>query len=264
MSIRNTHVIYPGRFHIWHKGHKQVYEFLHDTYNTDVYITMTNVTDNVNSPFTFDERKRMISSTGISPNKIIQVKNNYNLKELDGKLPIDLLNDCVIFAVSEKDMSGEPRFNKFTKKDGSPTYLQLIPTEQSHMESAINHGYLTVVPVNRFTILGKLVESSTELRTQFISLNELDRKEFIKNLFGIYNDDIYSIMNNKLIDDNQKKNLKTKLKKLILGVLNEDSDFMSALIGSDSEFKTAISNIQKRADVLQKTTQDAAKNITLK
>ena len=62
----------------------------------------------------------------------------------------------------------------------------------------------------------------------------------------------------------KKKNLKSKLKKLILGVLNEDSDFMSALIGSDSEFKTAISNIQKRADVLQKTTQDAAKNITLK
>jgi hypothetical protein len=217
-------VIYPGRFHPWHKGHKGVYNYLSSKYGgNDVYITTTDVVELPKSPFSFDEKVKMMTLTGVPLNKIIKVKNNYNLQSLVNQIPIDINRDSVIFAVSEKDMAEDPRFSRFTKKDGSPAYLQPIPKRLDKLQPAITHGYIDTVPTTDFTVLGAPARSASQLRAQYAGLNPQQRKEFIKDLFGKYDESVYNIMNNKLaspqgLSENQKK----LLKKLIVGVLKED------------------------------------------
>ena len=237
-------VIYPGRFHPFHKGHKGVYDYLSTKYGgNDVYITTTDKVELPKSPFTFDEKVKMMTLTGVPLKKIVKVSQNYNLQNLVGKIPIDINRDSIIFAVSEKDMAEDPRFSKFTKKDGSPAYLQPLPKRLDKLQPAITHGYIDTVPTTDFTVLGMPARSASQLRAQYAGLNPQQRKEFIKDLFGKYDESVYNIMNNKLaspqgLSENQKK----LLKKLIVGVLKED--------------EAKVKNMKKLADIaLQKQRQ---------
>ena len=224
-------VIYPGRFHPFHKGHKGVYNYLSSKYGgNDVYITTTDVVELPKSPFSFDEKVKMMTLTGVPVNKIIKVKNNYNLQSLVGQIPIDINRDSIIFVVSEKDMAEDPRFSRFAKKDGSPAYLQPIPKNLDKLQPAITHGYIDTVPTTDFTVLGMPARSASQLRSQYVNLNPQQKKSFIKDLFGKYDDSVYNIMNNKLgvsatgLTEKQKK----LLKKLIVGVLKEDEAKINA------------------------------------
>lgn len=218
-------VIYPGRFHPFHKGHKGVYNYLSSKYGgNDVYITTTDVVELPKSPFSFDEKVKMMTLTGVPINKIIKVKNNYNLQSLVGQIPIDINRDSIVFAVSEKDMTEDPRFSRFIKKDGSPSYLQPIPKNLDKLQPAIKYGYIDTVPTTDFTVLGMTARSASQLRSQYVNLTPQLKKSFVKDLFGKYDDSVYNIMNDKLgvsatgLTEKQKN----VLKKLIVGMMKED------------------------------------------
>ncbi len=217
-------VIYPGRFHPWHKGHKGVFDYLSTKYGgNDVYITTTDVVELPKSPFSFDEKVKMMTLTGVPLYKIIKVKNNYNLQSLVGQIPIDINRDSIVFAVSEKDMTEDPRFSRFTKKDGSLAYLQPIPKNLTKLQPAITHGYIDTVPTTDFTVLGMPARSASQLRAQYANLTPQQQKMFIKDLFGKYDDGVYNIMNNKLTSSGSlTEKQKSILKKLIVGMMKED------------------------------------------
>ena len=222
---KKVFVIYPGRFHPFHAGHKSVYNYLSTKFGgNDVYITTTGVIELPKSPFSFDEKKEMMMATGIPANKILNVKNNYNLQSVSNQIPINIERDSIIFAVSQKDMVEDPRFKSFVKKDGSPSYLQPMPKNESKLEPAIKHGYLITVPTTDFTVLGSPARSASQLRSQYSTLNPEQQKAFIMDLFGSYNPKIHNILNNKLGNTSGKLTEKQKklLKKLIVGILKED------------------------------------------
>lgn len=218
-------IIYPGRFQPFHKGHKNVYDYLTTKFGgNEVFITTTDVVEPLKSPFNFDEKVKMMVLTGVPKNKIIKVKNNYNIQNLVDQIPIDINRDSVIFVVSEKDMAEDPRFSKFTKKDGTPSYLQLIPKNLDRLQPAVTHGYINTTPTTDFTVLGNNVRSASQLRSQYTTLSSQKRKDFIKDLFGKYDENIYNIMNNKLgfTSNTLTEKQKSILKKLIVGVMKED------------------------------------------
>ena len=218
-------VIYPGRFHPFHKGHKGVYDYLSTKYGgSDVYITTTDKVELPKSPFDFNEKLQMMTLTGVPINKIINVTQNYNITNLENKIPIDLNRDSVIFAVSEKDMAEDPRFSKFTKKDGSPSYLQPLPKNLSTLQPAIKHGYIDTVPTTTFTVLGKPATSASELRKQYVSLSPEQKKLFITDLFGKYSKTVQNIMDKKLgaIANQLTERQKIVLKKIISKMIKED------------------------------------------
>lgn len=222
---KKVFIIYPGRFHPFHAGHKGVYNYLSTKFGgNDVYITTTGVVELPKSPFSFDEKKEMMMATGIPANKILNVKNNYNLQSVSNQIPINIERDSIIFAVSQKDMAEDPRFKSFVKKDGSPSYLQPMPKNESKLEPAIKHGYLITVPTTDFTVLGSPARSASQLRSQYSTLNPEQQKAFIMDLFGSYNPKIHNILNNKLGNTSGKLTEKQKklLKKLIVGILKED------------------------------------------
>jgi hypothetical protein len=278
---KKVFVIYPGRFHPFHTGHKGVYNYLSTKFGgNDVYITTTGVVELPKSPFTFDEKKEMMVATGIPANKILNVKNNYNLQSVSSQIPINVERDSIIFAVSQKDMSEDPRFKNFVKKDGSPSYLQPMPKNESKLEPAIKHGYLITVPTTDFTVLGLPARSASQLRSQYSILKPEQQKAFIVDLFGSYNPKIHAILNNKLGNTSGKLTEKQKklLKKLIVGILKEDEAKINAakekrnaaeeelrkteLDGAEEDLKKANDNLSSATTPEEKAA--AAANVKIK
>ena len=191
-KVQQTVAVYHGRFHPFHKGHRHVYDYLSKKYDR-VYIATSGKVES-NSPFTFDEKKKMMMLTGVPANAIVQEPQPYLAKNILSKF-----NDsttAVVFGLGAKDMEGEgARFKPGTKKDGSPTYFQ---HNTDNKETFDTHGYLEVVPTAKFTVLGKPATSASELRKQYATLNDEQAKQFIADLFGQYDADVQQIMDTKL------------------------------------------------------------------
>jgi cytidyltransferase-like protein len=191
-ATQKTVVIYPGRFHPFHKGHAAVYRWLTSKFD-DVYIATSNKIDPPKSPFSFAEKKQMMMHAGVPASAIVQVKNPYIAAEITDKYDPD--NTVAVFAVSEKDMAEDPRFQFKPKKDGSPSYYRPYG---SNMEPLNKHGYIITTPTFDFTVLGEPMRSATELRRDFAAADVETQAKMIKDLYGSYNKTIHKIMAAKI------------------------------------------------------------------
>ena len=194
-AIQKTVVIYPGRFHPFHKGHASVYAYLKNKYDT-VYIATSNKIDPPKSPFSFAEKRAMMVHAGIPAGAIVQSTQPYRAEEILRNF--DPSTTAVAFAVSEKDMEEDPRFSFRPKKDGSPSYFQPMPKDEGAMIGFDTHGYITTVPTLDFTVLGEPMRSATELRQNFAKADDETQKSMITDLYGAYDEDIHNIMRNKI------------------------------------------------------------------
>ena len=192
----DTVVIYPGRFHPFHKGHKSVYDALVKRFGKNrVYIATSNKVDPPKSPFTFDEKRAMMQLTGVDPSRVIQVVNPYQAQEIISKF--DPANTVALFAVSDKDMDEDPRFKFAPKKDGSPSYYQ---PAQDNMQSLDKHGYIITVPTLNFKVLGEPMRSASEFRANFARSDYAKQKAMITDLFGAYDKRIHDVMSKKIVE----------------------------------------------------------------
>ena len=196
----NLLVVYPGRFQPFHKGHKAVYDYLVSKYGRDrVFITSSNKVAPPRSPFTFSDKIKFMNLTGVPSDRVIETNEPYKAVELVSRYKAAATK--LIFAVSEKDMAEDPRFAKWTKKDGSPTYFQPMPSDPAEMSTLDKHGYIMTVPTFNFTVLGAPMKSATEVRSQFASSDEKTQQAIIKDLFGAYDEEVYHTMQAKLTED---------------------------------------------------------------
>jgi len=176
-SVENQIVAYPGRFHPWHNGHKKVYDSLVRKFGANnVYIVTSNKQAPVSSPFTFEEKSKLMQQTGVPADKIVQVKNPYSPAELTSK--VDPNSTSLIFALSNKDAD---RFS-FTKKDGSASYMQ--PYSNGKLNPLSQTGYVLLVPTVTFNIAGQKVNSASDIRGMYINANNRARIQILKDLYG--------------------------------------------------------------------------------
>jgi hypothetical protein len=200
-------VIYPGRFHPFHKGHASVYNTLVSQYGAtaDVWIATSGKQEPGKSPFSFEEKRKMIATTGIDPSVVVKTTQPYKAEEITNKY--DLNNTVVLYAVSEKDMAEDPRFNFPTKgpnlkKDLQPAHMQQW-NGWDNAKSLADHSYVTTVPTITFNVMGEPARSATEIRQRFPNLSSDQQKTFINDLFGNYSDSVLNTMRNKLGDNNE-------------------------------------------------------------
>ena len=190
----DTVVIYPGRFHPFHKGHKSVYDTLVKRFGQNrVYIATSNKVDPPKSPFTFVEKREMMALTGVDPSRVVQVKNPYQATEITDNF--DPQNTIALFAVSDKDMAEDPRFSFKPRKDGQPSYYQ--PASKD-MQGFDKHGYIVTVPTLQFNVLGKPMRSASEFRANFAQADNETQKAMITDLFGRYDPKTHSSMSQKI------------------------------------------------------------------
>jgi hypothetical protein len=203
----NFIVIYPGRFHPFHRGHLASYEYLSKKYGPDsVHIATSDVTAPITSPFSFDDKEKMIAKLGIPLSHVVRVKNPYQAAEITSVLSDqEKANTVLIFAVSEKDMAAVseqnpegPRFKFGTKKNGEPTYLQPLPDDIKQAQPMTQHAYVTVTPTVPFRVQGADADSARQIRNLYINANDQQRDQIIADLYGEVYPDIRDIFDQKL------------------------------------------------------------------
>ena len=185
-------VIYPGRLQPMGAHHYAAYKHLVSKFGAaNVYVATSNVTG-PKSPFSFAEKKKIISAAGVPSSKIVKVKDPYKAVEIVNKLPKDT---AVVFAVGAKDggrlVSGK-YFDKY--KAGAP------------MDSYEEHGYIYIIPHVSLKVKGKEM-SGTSIRAALGNkgLKAPEKRKLFKQIFGHDKKDIYKLVVDKLTKLSEEK-----------------------------------------------------------
>jgi hypothetical protein len=141
----------------------------------DVYIVTSDKQEPGKSPFTYADKVEMMTKTGVPASHIVKVTNPYKIDEMIRIFGLDPATDRLIYALGEKDAD---RF-KYTKD--SP--LQLL-SQTKKMKPVGKHAYVEVVPTATFNVLGKAIQSASDIRKMYLDGNENDRQQIIADLYG--------------------------------------------------------------------------------
>lgn len=184
--MKNTIVVYSGRFQPFHKGHFGVYQNLVKKFGKkNVFIGTSNKQDPIKSPFSFKEKKEIITKLfGVDPNVVVQVKNPYNPQEILSKY--DPKETAYVTVVSEKD-SGRLKGKYFHKWDGKP--------ELGYKEG----GYLYISPMFGDNI------SASEVRAKLSSGTTEEKQKFFKKVYPKFNKSIFDLITTRLSSVSIKK-----------------------------------------------------------
>ena len=193
----NYLVIYPGRFHPFHKGHMASYDWLTKQFgDNNVFVATSNVQAPITSPFSYSDKVAMMTKLGIPASRIANVKNPYQAIEITSSIPDENQRDTVlVFAVSAKDAE---RFNFAPKKDGSVSYLQPLPKDAKKLKPMTEHGYVVITPTINFKINGVDANSASEIRKLYIKGNDHDKDQIIADLYGQPDPALRDIFDKKL------------------------------------------------------------------
>jgi hypothetical protein len=193
----NYLVIYPGRFHPFHLGHKASYDWLTNQFGeNNVYIASSNVQDPETSPFSFGDKATMMTKLGIPAGHVVNVKNPYQATEITSMLSDEeKANTALVFAVSAKDAE---RFNFAPKKDGTPAYLQPVPANKKSMKPMTKHGYVAITPTVNFKVKGADADSASQIRKLYLDGNDNDRNQIITDLYGTPDPELKAIFDKQL------------------------------------------------------------------
>jgi hypothetical protein len=200
----NYLVIYPGRFHPFHQGHKASYDWLTNQFGqNNVYIASSSVQAPDTSPFEFSDKVKMATKLGVPASHVVNVKNPYQATEITSTLSAEeKANTALIFAVSAKDAE---RFNFAPKKDGSPGYLQPVPDNKKNMQPMTKHGYVAITPTVNFRVKGANANSASEIRKIYRDGNDTDRLQIITDLYGAPDPELKAVFDERLgINDPQE------------------------------------------------------------
>jgi hypothetical protein len=197
----NYLVIYPGRFHPFHLGHKASYDYLAKKYGENsVYIATSAVQDPLTSPFSHADKVKMMTGLGVPAGHVVRVKNPYRADEIVNSLSREeKSNTVLIFAVSEKDMlAGSARFRFDPKKNGESSYLQPMPETEKKLKPMTQHAYVDVTPTVDFRVRGQDADSASAIRKMYRDGNNADRVQIITDLYGTPDTEIKAIFDQRL------------------------------------------------------------------
>jgi len=184
--------IFPGRYNPYSSHHHTAYQNLVAKFGApNVYVATSNVTG-PKSPFSFAEKKKIISAAGVPSSKIVKVKNPYKSEEITSKFPDDT---AVVFAVGAKDGSRLVSGKYFDKyKDGKK------------MDGYKEHGYIYIIPHVALKIRGKEL-SGTSVRAALAdkSVKAPEKRKLFKQIFGHNKKDIYKLVVDKLTKLSEEK-----------------------------------------------------------
>ncbi len=167
-NIKTIVAIYPGRFQPMGKHHAQAYKWLKSKFK-DAYIATSDKVQLPKSPFSFNEKKKIINSYGIK--NLVKVKNPYKAEEILKKY--DPETTAAVFMVGEKDQQrlGGKFFRPWKGK-----------AEIGYKEGA----YTIIAPHVSLKVPGYGEMSGTAIRTALgaPSISNSDRARLFKHIFG--------------------------------------------------------------------------------
>ena len=206
----NYLVVYPGRFHIFHLGHKAVYNYLVQQWTPKggtVYIATSDIQTPGSSPFSYSDKVVMLTKMGIPASHILKVANPYGIDEYSD-IP-DADNTVLVFAVGAKDQQlikdaggkvvKRPRFDFKPKRDGSPAKVQPLPENLNQcLPVADKVAYVEVVDTQEFKVQGHTITDASAIRNMYSNGNDADRDQIITTLYGAPDPHLRDIFDQRL------------------------------------------------------------------
>jgi hypothetical protein len=160
-----TVVILPGGFHPFHPGHLSLYQSAQKMFpGAEIFYAATN--DKSQRPFDIKDKAALA-----------QITSPFQAKEIVSKY--DPESTVVVFARSDKDKDEPPRAGG-TKKDGSPSYLQLWDGKPRPMSQ---HGYMAYLPTIQFPAGPSGVTSATQIRNMWPKANPQQKADIVQDLY---------------------------------------------------------------------------------
>ena len=167
-QIKTIVAIYPGRFQPMGKHHAQAYKWLKSKFK-DAHIVTADKVDLPKSPFSFNEKKKIINSYGIR--NVVKVKSPYKADELLKKY--DPNTTAAVFMVGEKDQQrlGGKFFRPWKGK-----------AEVGYKEGA----YTIIAPHVSLKVPGYGEMSGTAIRNALgaSGVGKKERAQLFKHIFG--------------------------------------------------------------------------------
>jgi len=167
-NITTIVAIYPGRFQPMGKHHAQAYKWLKSKFK-DAYVATSDKVQLPKSPFSYNEKKKIISSYGIK--NVVKVKNPYKAEEILKQY--DPKTTAAVFMVGEKDQQrlGGKFFRPWKGK-----------AEVGYKDGA----YTIIAPHVSLKVPGYGEMSGTAIRTSLgaSNINSKERARLFKHIFG--------------------------------------------------------------------------------
>ena len=197
--MMQTLVIYPGRFHPFHRGHLASYQWLTKRFGEDSVFVATSVKQEPEtSPFAFADKQMMMAKLGIPSGHVVQVKNPYQAQEITQNF--DPEDTVLIFAISDKDAE---RISFKPKRDGSPAYLQPFPDNGKGLLPMSKHGYAILTPRVDFKVQGQDADSASQIRKLYVKSNDAGRDSILVDLYGDADANLRKIFDQRLLQSNE-------------------------------------------------------------
>jgi len=185
--------VYPGRFQPFGNHHAKTFSWLQNQFGADnTFIATGDKTQKGKSPFSFADKKTIISKYGIK--NVIQTKQPYTPTELLSRF--DPATTVVVFMVGQKDMDDDPRFSMKPKKSGDPSYFQPYASNKNNLQGYDKHGYLIVAPHVSLNVPGFGEMSGTSLRNALKNSSP----DTFKKIMGWYDPTTYTMIKKKLTE----------------------------------------------------------------
>lgn len=189
----NLVAVYPGRFQPMGIHHKDAYMWLKKQFgDKNTYIVTSNKTDPQQSPFSFQEKKRIMLKHGIPNSQIIEVANPYSPLQFFEKAKLDPKKTTIVYMIGEKDkgrLRGFKRLMTFNKT----TYIPAKDLEEPYT-------YYVYAPHVSYNIPSFGEMSGTNIRKALgdndAKLAEL--KHRFKQIFGWFDAGIFNLVISKL------------------------------------------------------------------
>ena len=163
--------VMPGGFHLFHPGHKSLYDWAVKTFGQDnVYVAATD--DTKSRPFPFNIKQQLASMAGVPKERFIQVKSPFNALSYQSLLN-DAENTALVFVRSDKDQASHPKPDQIRKSDGQMGYIISYDGNLEH--GADMHGYMTYGPTQDFNFSGLAIRSASELRAAWPEMGDEDK-----------------------------------------------------------------------------------------
>jgi hypothetical protein len=191
-------VIMPGRFQPWHLGHFNAYSQLQQDFKSSpVFVATSNKVDLPDSPLSFSQKAYLIGLTGVPMERVIETEQPYSATEITSGFNPD--STVLVYAVSEKDMGVDPRFDFKPLKDGSPSYYQPFD-RHTRMAGFNKSAYIYVMPTIEFSVLGQDITSASEIREMYRNSASDGRQKIIAALYGKFDKSAYDILNKEILN----------------------------------------------------------------
>lgn len=208
----NKVVIYPGRFQPMLSHHAEVFRQLQQQFpDAEVYVGTSDKVEPPKSPFNFKEKQLIASAHGVPAERVLQATRPYHKDEYARYF--DENNTVIIFAVGEKDLDRFPFTNvdpstgldMTVRGEARPKYYQKINTLNKDTQPMSTRGYITLAPTIK---LGDEVASASAFRDALQNAPDKEAaKELFTRQFGSYDEQVFSLIYNKIVGANMNEHI---------------------------------------------------------